>query len=154
MNSRFAQVLACARMVRDMGAVNLSEDEFAFLTSRNLWQGRDRSLARRVVETATQGSLDIAGFSRLRLPLEFIAAVIYHYVKPCNYLTACSSLEGLQFARNIVTGIDDYVDPAVLFALVCELAAGDESRLLTVERTLIRNGHYIGSDGEVQNGAE
>lgn len=151
MPSRYAQTLACVKMVRDMSAVNLSEADFGFLTSDRLWQARDRALARRCIETAVQGSLDIVGFARLRLPLEFVAATIFYYVKPCNYLTACSSVEGLQYARNIVSGVDDYIDPAVLFSMVCELAAGDESRLLGAEHTLIRAGQYIGTQEEAKD---
>lgn len=151
--SRFEQALACVRMVNDMRCVNLTDDDFHFLTQNTMWIARERSTARRVIETAVQGSIDIVGFARLRLPIEFVAAVIYHYVKPVNYMTACSAVEGLQYARSIISGVDDFVDPSVLFSLVCELAAGDSSRVYVVEQAMIRSGQMIGVEGEMENGA-
>lgn len=154
MKSRLSQAIACARMVNDMSAVNLTTDEYIFLTGKRLWQARDRALARRCVETAVQGTIDIVGFSRLRLPIEFVAAVIHRYVDPCNYLTACSCMEGLQYARNIITGEDSFLDPSVLFSLVCELAAHDTSGLYRAERLMEKAGLIVGAEGEVSNGQE
>src|SRR5947209_13982458 len=74
----------------DLSAVlDLTEDDFDFLTSNKVWIATDRSRARRCVEACVYGTLDFVGYPRFPAPVEFIAAVIAYYVHPVNIQTAC-----------------------------------------------------------------
>src|SRR5207247_3548228 len=62
--------------------LDLTEDDFDFLTSNKVWIATDRSRARRCVEACVYGTLDFVGYPRFPAPVEFIAAVIAYYVHP------------------------------------------------------------------------
>src|SRR4051812_49604088 len=82
----------------DLSAVlDLTEDDFDFLTSNKVWIATDRSRARRCVEACVYGTLDFVGYPRFPAPVEFIAAVIAYYVHPVNIQTACLIMEGAEF---------------------------------------------------------
>src|SRR5437762_5703425 len=70
--------------------LDLTEDDFDFLTSNKVWIATDRSRARRCVEACVYGTLDFVGYPRFPAPVEFIAAVIAYYVHPVNIQTAFS----------------------------------------------------------------
>src|SRR5436309_4883355 len=74
--------------------LDLTEDDFDFLTSNKVWIATDRSRARRCVEACVYGTLDFVGYPRFPAPVEFIAAVIAYYVHPVNIQTACLIMEG------------------------------------------------------------
>src|SRR5205823_8048300 len=77
--------------------LDLTEDDFDFLTSNKVWIATDRSRARRCVEACVYGTLDFVGYPRFPAPVEFIAAVIAYYVHPVNIQTACLIMEGAEF---------------------------------------------------------
>src|SRR5262249_19659626 len=88
--------------IRSYTAVlDLTEDDFDFLTSNKVWIATDRSRARRCVEACVYGTLDFVGYPRFPAPVEFIAAVIAYYVHPVNIQTACLIMEGAEFTENI-----------------------------------------------------
>src|SRR5206468_6950861 len=67
-------------LFRSASAVlDLTEDDFDFLTSNKVWIATDRSRARRCVEACVYGTLDFVGYPRFPAPVEFIAAVIAYY---------------------------------------------------------------------------
>src|SRR5690348_17022347 len=59
-----------------LAVLDLTEDDFDFLTSNKVWIATDRSRARRCVEACVYGTLDFVGYPRFPAPVEFIAAVI------------------------------------------------------------------------------
>src|SRR5262249_12457818 len=86
--------------------LDLTEDDFDFLTSNKVWIATDRSRARRCVEACVYGTLDFVGYPRFPAPVEFIAAVIAYYVHPVNIQTACLIMEGAEFTENIINGVE------------------------------------------------
>src|SRR5947208_17164788 len=80
-------------------SLDLTEDDFDFLTSNKVWIATDRSRARRCVEACVYGTLDFVGYPRFPAPVEFIAAVIAYYVHPVNIQTACLIMEGAEFTE-------------------------------------------------------
>src|SRR5205823_13759215 len=80
-----------------ISVLDLTEDDFDFLTSNKVWIATDRSRARRCVEACVYGTLDFVGYPRFPAPVEFIAAVIAYYVHPVNIQTACLIMEGAEF---------------------------------------------------------
>src|SRR5471030_3562417 len=84
--------------------LDLTEDDFDFLTSNKVWIATDRSRARRCVEACVYGTLDFVGYPRFPAPLEFIAAVLAYYVHAFNIQTACRSRGGAEFTENMIDG--------------------------------------------------
>src|SRR2546430_2399089 len=81
---RFQTALTYIKLIQASAVLDLTEDDFDFLTSNKVWIATDRSRARRCVEACVYGTLDFVGFPRFPAPVEFIAAVIAYYVHPVN----------------------------------------------------------------------
>src|SRR5205823_785300 len=88
--------LASIKLIQASAVLDLTEDDFDFLTSNKVWIATDRSRARRCVEACVYGTLDFVGYPRFPAPVEFIAAVIAYYVHPVNIQTACLIMEGAE----------------------------------------------------------
>src|SRR5205085_100463 len=76
--------MASIKLIQASAVLDLTEDDFDFLTSNKVWIATDRSRARRCVEACVYGTLDFVGYPRFPAPVEFIAAVIAYYVHPVN----------------------------------------------------------------------
>src|SRR6266850_1561479 len=94
---RFQTALASIKLIQASAVLDLTEDDFDFLTSNKVWIATDRSRARRCVEACVYGTLDFVGYPRFPAPVEFIAAVIAYYVHPVNLQTACLIMEAAEF---------------------------------------------------------
>src|SRR5437762_1105697 len=73
---RFQTALASIKLIQASAVLDLTEDDFDFLTSNKVWIATDRSRARRCVEACVYGTLDYVGYPRFSAPVEFSAAVI------------------------------------------------------------------------------
>src|SRR5947209_8870875 len=73
---RFQTALASIKLIQASAVLDLTEDDFDFLTSNKVWIATDRSRARRCVEACVYGTLDFVGYPRFPAPVEFVAAVI------------------------------------------------------------------------------
>src|SRR5437870_12970497 len=71
---RFQTALASIKLIQASAVLDLTEDDFDFLTSNKVWIATDRSRARRCVEACVYGTLDFVGYPRFPAPVEFIAA--------------------------------------------------------------------------------
>src|SRR5260370_14358153 len=102
---RFQNVLASIKLIQGCAVLDLTEDDFDFLTSNKVWIATDRCRARRCVEACVYGTLDCVGYPRFPARVEYIAAVIAYYVHPGNNQTACLIMEGAEFTENIINGV-------------------------------------------------
>src|SRR2546423_12089080 len=103
---RFQTALASIKLIQASAVLDLTEDDFDFLTSNKVWIATGRSRARRCVEACVSGTLDSAGYPRLPAPVEFVAAGIASYVHPVPTQTACRIMEGARFTQNIIHGVE------------------------------------------------
>src|SRR5947208_803912 len=111
---RFQTALASIKLIQASAVLDLTEDDFDFLTSNKVWIATDRSRARRCVEACVYGTLDFVGYPRFPAPVEFIAVVIAYYVHPVNIETACLGIEGGVFTKIIINSVVCLVKGAVL----------------------------------------
>src|SRR2546421_231058 len=98
---RFQTALASIKLIQASAVLDLTEDDFDFLTSNKVWIATDRSRARRCVEACVYGTLDFVGYPRFPAPVEFIAAVIAYYVHPVIFLKATATMEGSNFSQHV-----------------------------------------------------
>src|SRR5690554_5356580 len=120
---RFQTALASIKLIQASAVLDLTEDDFDFLTSNKVWIATDRSRARRCVEACVYGTLDYVGYPRFPAPVEFIAAVIAYYVHPVNIQTAYLIMEGAEFTENIINGVERPIKSAKLFAFTLRTSA-------------------------------
>src|SRR5205085_10679517 len=73
---RFQTALASIKLIQVSTVLDLTDDDFDFLTSNKVCIATDRSRARRCVEACIYGTLDFVGYPHFPAPVEFIAAVI------------------------------------------------------------------------------
>src|SRR4051812_49849722 len=59
---RFQTALASIKLIQASSVLDLTEDDFDFLTSNKVWIATDRSRARRCVEACVYGTLDFVGY--------------------------------------------------------------------------------------------
>src|SRR5205085_2176404 len=128
---RFQTALASIKLIQASAVLDLTEDDFDFLTSNKVWIATDRSRARRCVEACVYGTLDFVGYPRFPAPVEFIAAVIAYYVHPVNIQTACLIMEGAEFTENIINGVERPVKASELFAFTLRVRAGNTDVLIS-----------------------
>src|SRR5437870_10361764 len=60
----FQTALASIKLIQASAVLDLTEDDFDFLTSNKVWIATDRSRARRCVEACVYGTLDFVGYPR------------------------------------------------------------------------------------------
>src|SRR5205807_781792 len=133
---RFQTALASIKLIQASAVLDLTEDDFDFLTSNKVWIATDRYRARRCFEACVYGTLDLAGYARFPARVEFVAAVIAYYVHPVNIQTACLIMEGAEFTENIINGVERPVKAAELFAFTLWLLAGNTDILTDAEENL------------------
>src|SRR5260221_12449 len=133
---RFQTALASIKLIQASAVLDLTEDDFDFLTSNKVWIATDRSRARRCVEACVYGTVDFVGYPRFPAPVEFIAAVIAYYVHPVNIQTACLIMEGAEFTENIINGVERPVKAAELFAFTLRVRAGNTDVLTDAEENV------------------
>src|SRR5438270_11484828 len=86
---RFQTALASIKLIQASAVLDLTEDDFDFLTSNKVWIATDRSRARRCVEGCVYGTLDFVGYPRFPAHVEFIDAVIAYCVNSVNIEKVC-----------------------------------------------------------------
>src|SRR5947199_6068887 len=85
---RFQTALASIKLIQASAVLDLTEDDFDFLTRNKVWTATDRSRARRCVAACAYGTLAFVGYPRFPAPAEFIPSVIAYYLHPINIQTA------------------------------------------------------------------
>src|SRR5438132_9678942 len=91
---RFQTALASIKLIQASAVLDLTEDDFDFLTSKKVWIATDRSRARRCVEACVYGTLAFVGYPRFPAPVEFISGLFAFYVYPVNIHKLCLFLRG------------------------------------------------------------
>src|SRR5206468_13040382 len=94
---RFQTAFASIKLIQASAVLDLTEDDFDFLTSNNFWIATDRSRARRCVAACVYGTLDFVVYSRFPATVAFIAAVIAYSVHPVTIHPACLIMPGGEF---------------------------------------------------------
>src|SRR6266446_2285575 len=79
---RFQTALASIKLIQASAVLDLTEDDFDFLTSNKVWIATDRSRARRCVEACVYGTLDFVGYPRFPARAEFTEAIISGVERP------------------------------------------------------------------------
>lgn len=140
---RYATSVAALQMLNESAALDMTQDDYDFFVAPRLWLSTDRSRARRCIEAAVYGTLDFCGYPRFPAPVEFIAAVIAHFVHPINIQTACLIMEGAEFSENVINGVERTIKAAELFSHTLQVRAGNVNLVRVAEdksRLMLKGG--------------
>src|SRR5437868_6908361 len=133
---RFQTALASIKLIQASAVLDLTEDDFDFLTSNKAWIATDRSRARRCVDACVYGTSDSVGYPRFPAPVELIAAVIACYAHRVDIRTDRLIMEGAEFTVNIINGVERPVKAAELFAFALRVRAGNTDVLTDAEENV------------------
>src|SRR5699024_1528193 len=133
---RCQSAFAFIKLIQASAVLDLTEEDFDFLTSNKAWMAIDHSRACRCVEASFYATLYFVVYTRFPAPVEFIAVVIDYYVHPVNIQTACLIMEGAEFTENIINGVERPVKAAELFAFTLRVRAGNTDVLTDAEENV------------------
>src|SRR5205809_7153571 len=94
---RFQTALASIKLIQASAVLDLTEDDYDFLTSNQVWIATDRSRARRCVAACVYGTLDFVGYPRFTAPGEYLAAGSAYYGPSVNIQPPCLIMQGAEF---------------------------------------------------------
>src|SRR5438270_349093 len=92
---RFQTALASIKLIQASAVLDLTEDDFDFLTSNKVWIATDRSRAGRCVELAFFVTLDFVGSLGFLVLVELFAAFIAFMFIPSTFKRPVSSWKAL-----------------------------------------------------------
>src|SRR5438874_1750904 len=92
---RFQTALASIKLIQASAVLDLTEDDFDFLTSNKVWIATDRSRARRCVEACVYGTLDFVGYPRFPAPVELLLLSLLIMFIPSTFKRPVSSWKAL-----------------------------------------------------------
>jgi len=127
--------IACMRSVTAqvragyLDALCVGKDDFDKFISNSMWIAEDRPRMRSVMDTLCNGTIDMLGLDRIRVPAEYIAATIAFYVHPINWHVACRFGERANVSADLTRGIESAkgCSASQLLALVLELSEVPET---------------------------
>src|SRR5258707_520658 len=99
---RFQTALASIKLIQASAVLDLTEDDFDFLTSNKVWIATDRSRARRWFKASVYVTLDFVEYPRFPAPVKFIAPVIPYYVHPLKIKTPFFIMEGPKLRKTLL----------------------------------------------------
>src|SRR4051812_12073553 len=93
---RFQTALASIKLIQASAFLDLTEDDFDFLTSHKVWLATDRSRARRWVHACVYWTLACVRYPRFPAAVVFRAAAIAYYVHPVSIPRRCLIKDGTE----------------------------------------------------------
>src|SRR5256886_14460265 len=106
---RFQTALAPIKLIQASAVLDLTEDDFDFLTSNKVWIATARSRARRCVAACVYGTLDFVGYPAFPAAVEFIGAVIPYYHHPIDIQTPYLLMQGAHQRENSINQEGDAI---------------------------------------------
>src|SRR5205809_7740543 len=113
---RFQTALASIKLIQASAVLDLTEDDFDFLTSNKVWIATDCSRARRCVEACVYGTLEFVAYPRFPAPVESIAALVAYYVVRVNLHPDSISIVRAEYSEHVIHGVERAVKAAQFFA--------------------------------------
>src|SRR5947199_4955793 len=131
---RFQTALASIKLIQASAVLDLTEDDFDFLTSNKVWIATDRSRARRCVEACVYGTLDFVGYPRFPAPVELILAALLYFFIPLTIKTPFFILKAANFRENILIALNVPFKPVDLLRFTFVLRAENITVLIAAKK--------------------
>src|SRR2546430_866808 len=122
---RFQTALASIKLIQASAVLDLTEDDFDFLTSNKVWIATDRSRARCSVAACVDSTPVFVRYPLFPVHVGFIPSGIAYYVHPEIIQPACHIMEGTEFTESFSNGVERPVKAAELLAFALRDPAGN-----------------------------
>src|SRR5437879_3440576 len=99
---RFQTALASIKLIQASAVLDLTEDDFDFLTSNKVWIATDRSRARRCVEACVYGTLDFVDTLAFLLLLSLLLPSLLIMFIPSTFKRPVSSWKALNLRKTLL----------------------------------------------------
>src|SRR6478752_4136428 len=136
---RFQTALASIKLIQASAVLDLTEDDFDFLTSNEVWIATDRSRARRCDEACVYGTLDFVGSPRLRDTVELLLPSLLIMFIPSTFKRPVSSWKALNLRKTLLMASSVRLKPLNCSRLPCVYAQETLTFLLTQKKTCVKN---------------
>ena len=133
---RYSTAIAAYKAMAAVGYTEISEKDFDFLTQDVLWINNQRNRAENILRSVMYSAVDMVAMPRFPLPAEFVAAAIVKFVHSNNWQIACTVMEGVESAEDIIEDKTNPLTAKQLYAHVLQVAGGDVSRVEHEERKI------------------
>ncbi len=105
-----------------MGQCGISGDSIALLMQDAVWQQPNRAAVEHTLQALRDGIAHACGYPPFRVPAEYMAALVVHFVSPVNYHPAAAWFAGISVpATDLAAGAAGSSEPvsaSQLFALI------------------------------------
>src|SRR5436189_1660266 len=132
---RFQTAFASIKLIQASAVLDLTEDDFDFLTSNKVWIATDRSRARRCVEACVYGTLDFVGYPRFLLLLSLLLPSLLIMFIPSTFKRPVSSWKALNLRKTLLMASSVRLKPLNCSRLPCVYAQETLTFLLTQKRS-------------------
>src|SRR5438876_710285 len=136
---RFQTALASIKLIQASAVLDLTEDDFDFLTSNKVWIATDRSRARRCVEACVYGTLDFVGYLAFLLLLSLLLPSLLIMFIPSTFKRPVSSWKALNLRKTLLMASSVRLKPLNCSRLPCVYAQETLTFLLTQKKTCVKN---------------
>lgn len=141
------KLIALGAGTQDIGAFGANPEDYLVFRGENAWTRRDADRMGQVFKAVAQGAMEQAQLPLFQLSAEYVAAVIFTFVHPCNMMQACEAFHRVptndELARAQVTLGSELCTPGQLWACILKMAAkgdGAEYRRQFEENTHVLKG--------------
>src|SRR5256886_7740748 len=131
---RFQTALASIKLIQASAVLDLTEDDFDFLTSNKVWIATDRSRARRCVEACVYGTLDFVDTLAFLLLLSLLLPSLLIMFIPSTFKRPVSSWKALNLRKTLLMASSVRLKPLNCSRLPCVYAQETLTFLLTQDR--------------------
>src|SRR5260370_11841793 len=136
---RFQTALASIKLIQASALLDLTEPDFAFLTSNIVWIATDRSRARRCVEACVYGTLAFGGYPRSPLLLSLLLPSLLIMFIPSKFKRPVSSWKALNLRKTLLMASSVRLKPLNCSRLPFVYAQETLTFLLTQKKTSFKN---------------
>src|SRR5690348_1146884 len=136
---RFQTALASIKLIQASAVLDLTEDDFDFLTSNKVWIATDRSRARRCFRVSVLGRLNFLGSPGFLLLVSFIVPSLLIMFIPSTFKRPVSSWKALNLRKTLLMASSVRLKPLNCSRLPCVYAQETLTFLLTQKKTCVKN---------------
>src|SRR5947207_3172359 len=136
---RFQTALASIKLIQASAVLDLTEDDFDFLTSNKVWIATDRSRARRCVEACVMVRWNFEDtLAFLPLLILLLPSLLIMFI-PSTFKRPVSSRKALNLRKTLLMASSVRLKPLNCSRLPCVYAQETLTFLLTQKKTCVKN---------------
>lgn len=119
-------ILESQGFIESLRAVGFKKADLKLITEDKVWQPNIRATVKNMIDQIAFGTLDAMGLQRIEIPAEYMSAIGYVFIQPCNWLQFAAMCEGLESTEDIINDTANMynteLEARVIFAMIMTIA--------------------------------